>query len=727
MTHIGRRPFLQGALGATALLAFPGRLLAREAAPAGSALPDRYPPIIPSAPRILHGGDWNPDQWLHVPGTLEEDFALMEKAGCNTFSVGIFAWATLEPEEGRFEMGWLDAVMDGLAKRGFHAFLATPSGAKPRWMSEKYEEVRRIDAQGRRELHGSRHNHCFTSPVYREKVRIVNAKLAERYAGHPALAGWHISNEYSGACYCGLCLAAFRAWLKTRHASLEEMNRAYWAAFWAQKFQSWEQVDPRETPVDALALDWDRFVTHQTVDFMKAEVAPLRAATPRLPVTTNMMTFFGGLDYWRFTGVCDRMSWDAYPQLHGDWRQAVGLSMAHDMYRTMKGGLPFLLMESTPSNTNWQPTPRLKRPGQHRQEMLLAIGHGADATMYFQWRKSRGAFEKLHGAVVDHEGTDRTRVFQDVAAHGALLRKLDAVVGTTVRPEVAIVNDWESRWALGHTQGPRQGQGAWDGRFDKEYIRTLTEHYRPFWKLGISVDVVESLADFGRYRLLLAPMLFMLKPGVAERLLAFVERGGTVVLTYLSGIVNETNIVFRGGWPGGGLRKAAGIWAEEIDSLLPTDTAQRIVPVAGNPLGLAGEHPVRDYAERVHAEGAAVLATYKSDFYAGMPAVTVNRHGTGRVYYLAARPSEEAFHDGFARGLVRELGLLRNLDAELPEGVTVQKRTGGGRTFLFLHNFAPRDQVLDLGRARLVDVTDGAALTGRVTLPAYASLVVEPA
>ena len=200
--------------------------------------------------------------------------------------------------------------------------------------------------------------------------------------------------------------------------------------------------------MDGLKLDWDRFVTHQTVDFMKNEVAPLKAATPDVPVTTNMMTFFAGLDYWRFTEICDRMAWDAYPQLHGDWRQAACLSMTHDLYRTMKGGLPFLLMESTPSNTNWQPTPQLKRPGQHRQEMLLAIGHGADATMYFQWRKSRGAFEKMHGAVVDHEGTDRTRVFQDVAAHGALIRKLDAVIGTTVRPEVAIVNDWESRWAL---------------------------------------------------------------------------------------------------------------------------------------------------------------------------------------------------------------------------------------------------------------------------------------
>jgi beta-galactosidase len=437
-----------------------------------------------------------------------------------------------------------------------------------------------------------------------------------------------------------------------------------------------------------------------------------------------MMSFFGGLDYWRFTGVCDRMAWDAYPQLHGDWRQAVGLSMAHDFYRTMKGGRPFLLMESTPSNTNWQATPRLKRPGQHRQEMLLAVGHGADATMYFQWRKSRGAFEKLHGAVVDHEGGERTRVFQEVAAHGALLRKLDAVVGTTVRPEVAIVHDWESRWALGLTQGPRQGEGSWDGRFDKEYLRTLTEHYRPFWKLGISVDVIESLSAFDGYRLVVAPMLFLLKPGVADRLGAYVKGGGTLLLTYLTGVVNETNIVFRGGWPGGGLRQIAGIWAEEIDSLAP-NPAQRIVAAPGNALSLAGEHPVRDYCERVHAEGATILATFESDFYAGMPALTVSRHGAGRAYYLAARPAGEAFHDGLARGLVRELKLTRNLDAELPDGVTVQKREGGGRTFLFLHNFADREQALDLGRTRLVDVTDGSTLTGSVNLPAFASRVVE--
>jgi beta-galactosidase len=328
--------------------------------------------------------------------------------------------------------------------------------------------------------------------------------------------------------------------------------------------------------------------------------------------------------------------------------------------------------------------------------------------------------------VVDHEGTPRTRVFLEVAAQGSLLRRLDAVVGTSVRPEVALVHDWEARWALGHTQGPRQrpGGSAAGGRFDKEYLRTLTEHYQPFWKLGVPVDVIESLAPFEPYKLVVAPMLFLLKPGVAERLLAFVKAGGSLVLTYLSGIVDETNIVFRGGWPGAGLRAAAGVWAEEIDSL-PPDPAQRIVAVPDNLLGFRGAHPVREYCERVHAEGASVLATFESDFYAGQPALTVNRHGAGSLYYLAGRPASEAFHDAFARGLVRELGLARALDAELPEGVTVQQRGGGGRRFLFLHNFASAERVIDLGAARYRDLGDGSLLRGRVSLPAFGSRVLE--
>lgn len=725
---LGRRPFLKTAMSATAFLALPGRLVAMapQAGPAAAGLPDRYPPIIPGFAHILHGGDWSPEQWLHEPAVIEEDFRLMEKTGCNTFSLGIFSWSTLEPEEGRFEFAWLDDIMDRLAARNYYAFLATPSGGKPRWMSQKYPEVRRINRAGQREPHAGRHNHCFTSPVFRDKVRVINTKLAGRYKGHKALAGWHISNEYSGSCFCPYCLDAFRAWLKTRYASLDALNRAWWTTFWSQTFQSWDQIEPFESPVDGLNLDWDRFVTHQTVDFMKHEIVPLRAATPSLPVTTNMMTMFVGLDYWRFADACDRISWDAYPRLHAEdsWRQVTDLSLLHDMYRSMKGGLPFILMESSPSATNWMQTPQLKKPGQHRQEMLLAIGHGADTTMYFQWRKSLGAAEKFHGAVVDHGEAERTRVFADVAAHGAFLKHLDAVVGTTVRPEAALVYDTEVRWALMYSQGPRQT----DPRrpFDKDYAVACQEHYRPFWKLGIPVDVIESLSDFTRYRLIVAPMLFMLKPGVVDRLEAFVRGGGTLLLTYLSGVVNETALVLRGGWPGGGLRKMAGIWSEEIDALYP-NPPQRIVPSAGNALGMTGEHPVKEYCERVHAEGATVLATYKTDFYAGMPALTVNKYGAGRVYYLAARPAADPFLDALTRALASQAGVSRCLDIELPEGVTVQKRSGGGRTFYFLHNCRREDQVVDLGAIRLKDVSDGRVMTGRTTLAPFASFVLERA
>jgi beta-galactosidase len=706
MTDLSRRGLLGGAVAGASLLALPGRLVAAD---------ERYPPLIARFPHILHGGDWNPEQWLDEPGVIDEDFRLMEKAGCNTFSVGIFSWSHLEPEEGKFTFEWLDRILDGLATRGWNAFLATPSGAKPRWMSEKYPEVRRVTTEGHRDPHANRHNHCYTSPVYRKKVRLINSKLAARYRDHKALAAWHISNEYRGECYCELCLAAFRTWLKGRYGTLASLNQKWWTAFWSQTFQDWKQIDPRQTPVDGLLLDWDRFVTHQHVDFMKAEVQPLRAAT-RLPVTTNMMGLFRQIDYRRFVDVCDRMSWDAYPMLHGEgsWRVACNLAFTHDLYRSMKGGLPFILMESTPSSTNWAGTPMLKRPGQHQQEMLLAIGHGADTTMFFQWRKSRGAFEKFHGAVVDHEGSDRTRVFQDVAAHGATLKKLDDVVGTSVRPEVAVLFDWDTRWALGYSRGPRN-------TLEKEYQETCIDHYRPFWKLGVPVDVIESLQPFDGYKLVVAPMLFLVKPGVVERLDAFVKAGGTLVLTYLSGIVNETNIVFRGGWPGGGLRKMAGVWAEEIDALYP-DSPQRIVP-AKNDLGLTGEQPVREYCDRLHAEGAEVLATYKTDFYAGQPCLTVNRHGNGRVYYLGARPAADAFHDAFARGLVRQLKLARCLDTELPEGVTVQKRSGGGKTFVFVHNLKPVAQSIEV-RERLEDVLNGGGVSGRITLKPYGSLVL---
>ncbi|MBI5831129.1 MAG: beta-galactosidase [Armatimonadetes bacterium] len=664
---------------------------------------------------MLHGGDYNPDQW--PPEVWDEDMRLMNLAGCNAMSVGIFAWARLEPAEGQYDFGWLDTIMDKLADNNAVAVLATPSGARPAWMSAAYPEVLRCGPNRVRNLHGARHNHCYTSPVYRQKTAAINRLLAERYAKHPALAVWHISNEYGGACYCPLCEAAFREWLKARYGSLDALNAAWWTSFWAHTYTDWSQVEAPaphgEGSVHGLNLDWKRFVTDQTLDFYRHEIAPLRELTPDLPITTNFMGTYPGLNYWKFVGDLDVVSWDNYPSWHSgqsDAETAVGVSMVNDIYRAMKGGRPWMLMESTPSMTNWQQVCKLKRPGMHLLASLQAVAHGSDTVQYFQWRKSRGSSEKFHGAVVDHVGHEHTRVFSDVAQVGAALARLDDVVGTTCLPDVALIYDWENEWAMADAQGPRQQKG---------YHGAVLDHYRPFWQAGIPVDVIDSVQDYSRYRLLIAPMLYMLRPGVAERMQAFVEAGGTLVTTYHSGIVNESDLCFLTGWPGP-LRGLLGIWNEEIDALYEGQT-QTIAP-SNDFCGLSGSYQARDLCALIWAETAQVLATYETDFYAGNPAVTVNHIGAGRAYYVAPR-MDQRFQSDFLLQLAADLGIERVLPGQLPDGVTAQLRTDGEREFVFVLNFTTEAQRVEIGEG-WTNLLTGEACSTALRLDGYGVAVL---
>ncbi|HQE93141.1 MAG TPA: beta-galactosidase [Anaerolineae bacterium] len=674
---------------------------------------EKYPPITSKLPVFLHGGDYNPDQW---PAEVwEEDMRLMKLAHCNAMSVGIFAWARLEPAEGQFDFDWLDRVMDMIAANGGVVVLATPSGARPAWLARKYPEVLRVREDRQRNLFGGRHNHCLTSPIYREKVRLINSKLAERYAHHPALAVWHLSNEYSGDCHCELCRAAFIEWLKAKYGTLDALNHAWWTAFWSHTYTDWDLIEPPsrigETSVHGLALDWKRFVTDQTTDFMRHEIAALREFTPDVPVTTNMMGTFTGLNYWRMAPHLDVISWDSYPTWHAgdDVKLAADVAFVHDINRCLKGGKPFMLMESVPSATNWVQSAKVKRPGMHVLSSLQAVAHGADTVQYFQWRKSRGSAEKFHGAVVDHVGHEHTRVFRDVADLGVKLEQLAPVVGTTVRPDVAIIYDWENLWAMNDAQGPRRG--------DKGYLDACKRHYRAFWERGIPVDVIDMEQDLSRYKLVIAPMLYMLRPGVDERIAAFVDAGGTFVATYWTGIVDENDLVILGGWPGGKLRQVLGIWDEEIDALYENDRNAAAF-VDGNPLGLVGEYELRDYCTLVHPEGAQVLATYRDDFYAGRPVLTANAYGDGQAYYLASNPDDGFLRD-FYGALDAHLGLLHSLDADLPHGVSAQLRTDGETEYVFVMNFNAEPVMIDLGETAYTDLLTGETLHGAVEWGVY--------
>ena len=672
----------------------------------------KFPPINPRIPHMLHGGDYNPDQWPE--DIWDEDIRLMKLASCNTMAVGIFSWVNLEPIEGHYDFAWLDKIMDKLLDNDCFAILATPSGARPAWLSQKYPEVLRVRPERLRNLHGTRHNHCMTSPVYRQKTKLINRALAERYKTHPALITWHISNEYSGECHCDLCQDAFRNWLKLKYQNnLDALNHAWWTAFWSHTYTDWSQIES-PSPVgemvqNGLNLDWKRFSNDQTFSFFLNEIEPLRELTPDVPITTNFMGLFSGINYPKFAQYVDVISWDSYPIWHtssSDWELGAYTSFIHDQNRSMKNGQPFMLMESAPSISNWQPVPKLKRPGMHKLSSLQAVAHGSDTVQYFQWRKSRGGPEKYHGAVVDHVGHEHTRIFRDVAEVGEILKKLDSVIGTSVQPEVAIIFDWENRWAIDGLQGL--------GNDRRNYVETAIAHYLPFWKLGIPVDVIAEEAIFTPYKMVIAPMLYMIKPGVAERLTKFVENGGTLVATYWSGIVDENDLCFLGGWPGNGLRKLFGIWDEEIDTLNPEERVTVKIE-RGVELGLKDAYTARDYFALIHAEGAQVLATFGNDFFAGRPALTVNNFGNGQAYYVASR-NDSQFLDDFFFSLTRKLKLSRNLEVDLPIGVTAQMRTDGENKFLFIMNFNSTQITLNLNDKKYTDLISGTSIKNSLLL-----------
>lgn len=645
-------------------------------------------PLTPKYPHMLHGGDYNPDQWLDRPDILEEDIRLMKEAHINCVSVGIFAWAALEPEEGVYQLDWLEEVIDRLYRNGIYTVLATPSGAKPVWMSEKYSEIRRVTADLRREETGGRHNHCYTSPFYREKVRAIDTALAKRFADHPGVILWHLSNEYGGECYCPQCQAAFRRWLKEKYGTLENLNHQWWSAFWSHTITDWEQIHAPgplgEQSVHGLTLDWKRFVTHQVVDFMKVERDAVKAVNPEIPVTTNFMYDFYEYNYFKFKDQLDLVCWDAYPQWKaGDNTEiAADFALWHDVMRSIKGQ-PFLLMESTPSYTNWTPVSRMKRPGMHMASSMSAVAHGSNSVQYFQFRKSRGCSEKFHGAVVDHYGKSDTRVFRDVQAVGERLEQIDQVCQSTVNARVALVFDMENRWALEGAAGPRN--------CGIHYAEQVRSHYRALWRMGIPVDVVDEECDISKYEVVIAPMLYMLRAGFEEKLRAFVEQGGTLVGTYLTGLVNENDLCYLGGWPAGGLMEVFGVWNEDTDGLW--DGEKNLLRVKDG-----RRYQIGEICGLIHPQGAQVLGVYEEDFYRGEAALTVNKFGQGKAYYIAA-PLEEKFYQDFYQGLAQELRLERALLRVAPQGVEACLREDENTQYLFVQNF--------FGKAQRVPLPEG--------------------
>ena len=631
--------------------------------------------------KLLHGGDYNPEQWLNRPDILAKDLDMLEESGCNVVSLGIFSWSTLEPEEGVFHFAWLKEIIDQLYQRGISTILATPSGARPKWMADKYPEVLRVDETRHRQLFGFRHNHCYTSSVYREKVRTINKKLAQEVAVHPGVILWHISNEYGGECHCPLCQEAFRKWLREKYQTIENLNDQWCTTFWSHTYNSFDQIESPskigETQLHALNLDWKRFVTHQTADFIHAEIAAIREGGSTLPTTANLMHYFDGLDYFKIAKEIDVVSWDTYPTWHKEKviDTAYDNGMCHDLMRSLKGK-PFFQMESCPTSTNWQSVSKLKKPGMLFAQSMQAIAHGGEGALYFQIRQSRGASEKFHGAVIDHYGGNDTRVFKEVSKVGAALKELRELAGTTMDSPVAMIYDWDSQWAMEDSQGPRN-KGL-------HYLENLLKYYRGFRKQGISVDLIDQTCDVEKYKILVLPMVYIFKTGFAEKVRAFVENGGTLITSYWSGIADDTDRCYLEGTPHG-LMDVLGIRSTEIDGLYDWEE-NTFVPLEGNELGLTKTYTCKYLCDLVELRGAKSLMVYGKDFYAGYSALTVNEYGKGRAWYVSADAEKDFFAD-FLEKILEANQISCGVKGDIPDALEITVRESEEAKYYLYQNF----------------------------------------
>ncbi len=636
--------------------------------------------IVMPQGKILHGGDYNPEQWLDSPDILERDLELFLKAGINTVTMGMFSWAFLEPQEGNYQIDWLLGIVDQMYRNGIYTILGTPSGARPQWLAKRYPEVLRMNAQRERNLFGGRQNHCYTSSVYRQKVRGINKLLAKELGSHPGVLLFHLSNEYGGDCHCPLCQAKFRTWLKERYDTIEELNRRWNTAFWSHTYQSFDQIEspsPRgETSLHALNLDWKRFVTAQTVDFAAQEKKAIRDGGCQKPVTTNFMGDYDGLNYRKFNEVIDVASWDSYPEWHRkpEHQTAAETAFQHDFMRSLLKK-PFLLMESSPSSTNWQEVSKLRKPGILHAASLQAVAHGSDSVLYFQLRQSRGASEKFHGAVIDHYGGDDTRVFHEVCQVGKTLSDLSELLGTAQKPKAALIYDTENRWALMDAQGPRNA--------GLPYKETAEKMYTGMRRLGLDMDIIDMEDGLEDYRIVLIPMLYMFRAGIEDKIRGFVKNGGTAIMTFWSGVADDTDRCFVGGVPGK-LTEVFGLRRTEIDGLYDGEE-NAAIPVRDNNLSLQRSYICQKLCELVKVSEANVIMTYEKDFYKGLPVLTCNQYGKGKAYYICA-DMEQQFYNDFLEAVQRDVNIEKPL-LYIPDGVEVTTRHSDKATYLIIQNF----------------------------------------
>lgn len=647
--------------------------------------------------KILYGGDYNPNQWSEE--IWKEDMRIFEKASINSATINVFSWAQLQPAEEVYDFEQLDRIFEMLEKKNYGIVLGTSTASLPAWMVRRYPEVARTDFEGRQHKFGQRHNACPNSLVYQTFAANLVERLAQRYGNHPNLVCWHVNNEYGGECYSNISEKAFRVWLRERYGTIDQLNQAWNLSFWGHTIYDWDEIvlpnalgdaiGYENTAFAGLSIDYRRFNSDSLLNNFKMERNIIRKYDQQAPITTNLMGTYKGLDYFKWAKEMDIVSWDNYPSYDTPPSK---VAMTHDLMRGLKNGDPFMLMEQTPSQQNWQPYNSLKKPGQMRAQSYQAIAHGSDTVQFFQLRQSIGGCEKFHGAVISHAGHEDTRVFREVAQLGEELAQLGTkLLGARSKNRVGIMFDWDNYWALEYTSGPNQ---------DLRYVDQIHQYYEACYQQHISVDMISVDSELEAYDLVIAPVLYMMKEGLNERIESYVKQGGHFITTFMSGIVNESDNVYLGGYPGP-LRNLLGIWVEEIDSLAPEQY---------NELSFTDGTSTNCQllCDLIHLEGAESLAHYQSNFYAGMPAVTVHSFGKGQSWYVGTQLDRCGLNH-LMQSIFGQLNIMPNCSEET--NLEITKRKKEGQCYTFILNMTNQAQKLPTEYKGKIDLLSGQTLT----------------
>ncbi|MGP4085043.1 beta-galactosidase [Streptomyces sp. KR55] len=614
---------------------------------------------------LAFGGDYNPEQWDEP--VWKEDDELMRRARVNLATVGVFSWSLLEPEPGRYDFAWLDAHLERLHAGGIAVDLATPTASPPPWFTLVHPDALPVTPEGTRLTHGSRDTYCLAAPAYRAAARRVAGALAERYGHHPALALWHVHNEYATLCWCEHTAAAFRNWLRARHGSLDALNEAWGTTFWSQRYTSWEQVlPPRATQWHknpGQALDFRRFWSDEALAAYREQRDAIRAHSDR-PVTTNLMLpHYQNLDLWAFGREVDMVAIDHYPDAPG-LDAAADTAFAADRARSFGGGRPWLLMEQGTSTVYAGDRVLGKEPGEILRHTLGHIARGSEGALFFQWRQSRAGAEQWHSAMVPHAGPD-SRIFREVTAAGEAVARLGEPAGSTVTARIAVLHDSDAWWAL-ESDGLPSAELA--------YHPALRRAHRALWDAGVTVDFAHPSTDLTSYQLVIAPALFLLSDATADNLRRYVRDGGTLLVQHASGMVDERLHAHLGGYPAAPLRQALGIRVEEHR---PLGQDERIE--------LSDGSHATAWSEALHTEGAQTLAAYTHGMLSGSPALTRHRFGSGQGWYLSTRLDDTDYAALIAR-LLDETGVGPELPG-MPQSVeAVTRRAPDGRRWQIVLN-----------------------------------------